>query len=334
MVFSGWLWARLYHRRRTQFCQSIVDYFGVRVNALSCTKIKQGVNKMKVLIWTLLLTTLICLTAKTTAKPVLLKQLPPIKAVHKLSVALDLHQIHALLQKLELRKQLFEPLAGDYEQLFELLVDEELVYQGVELFYLSHLSIDLRKMAGNFDTVGFTQQSRQHFVVNYNKSLHLVLPKKMFYISQAEQGFFVEQGLLERGFRQSDLAVLREYAQQFDPSVEITRNNLQYVKVNLPKFKRLVNNDDLINFFTSYVYINRYHSEQAWLNWGLGLLQRFDLQRQRILKSYLLERLAIKANIYATPVKESKIGLQQFVDDTRSGKFEQRMNEHLTTKDF
>lgn len=129
--------------------------------------------------------------------------------------------------------------------------------------------------------------------------------------------------LIDRGFRDTDVAAVKEYVARHDPAamaaaatlpmaISFSRMVKKYDKIKRPAGKDLV---------LSYIYQRNKADAQARRAWAAGLLNLLDAQRVRILHSYLSETTG---TTYLAP-SDTDAGVAAMLADMRLPDYEQRV---------
>lgn len=128
--------------------------------------------------------------------------------------------------------------------------------------------------------------------------------------------------LISRGFREPDVAALKEYVASHDP-------NAMAAAATLPiaiSFSRVVKKFDKIkrpagkDLVLSYIYQRNKADAQARRAWAEGLLKQFDAQRVRVLHSFFSE---MKGITYLAP-SDTDAGVAGILATMRLPDFEQQ----------
>jgi hypothetical protein len=129
--------------------------------------------------------------------------------------------------------------------------------------------------------------------------------------------------LIDRGFRDSDVAAVKEYVATHDPAamaaaatlpmaIAFSRMVKKYDKIKRPAVKDQV---------LAYIYQRNKADAQARRAWARGLLNLLDAQRVRILHSYLSET---KGTTYLAP-SNTDAGVASILADMRLPDYEQKV---------
>lgn len=112
------------------------------------------------------------------------------------------------------------------------------------------------------------------------------------------QGFFspgsrdrTMQALKERGFRNEEIAALRQYLENNSPELAVTEATTPVTTSFAARVKKRAAAGQRLNRaeMLSYKYQLNRSTTEATRAWAIGLLNSLDRQRQRILESYLME---------------------------------------------
>jgi hypothetical protein len=224
---------------------------------------------------------------------------------------------------------------------FDFLMGNQNVDEAIKLHYLLGRIIDEGLPLTNFEDFGISRNDNGSYHFNFGDSPYLALPEPLFRRltnqSWNEKGF---EALRERGFRQSDLDIVRKHLDNNSPEEEMNRLSDSFSLQQLPKLKSLVaskmilNKESYAHYFIAMSYLNSYRRQNVWRNWGLKLMSQLGQQQQRILKSYLLEALVYNRTISATQQHEFDASLRHFEEQLTSGRYEKELRSSLISNNM
>jgi len=174
----------------------------------------------------------------------------------------------------------------------ELIGNRALVAERFDLTWKIQQAIDVRRPLGDLSSVGLERRDDGSYRIDYNKSPQWGRPDEQFSAVLNEvdwQGFGAH--LISRGFRDVDVAKLKEYLSTHDLQKESRRASLpltlSFSKVvkKYDNIKRPVDDATVL----SYIYQREKATAEMGRQWVEGLLNSIDAQRARILLSYFEE---------------------------------------------
>jgi len=174
----------------------------------------------------------------------------------------------------------------------EVIKNRELAAERFDLIWQIQQAIDARRPLGDLSAIGLVQQGDGSYRVDFNANPQWNRPDELFsaVFSGIEwHGFGAH--LVSRGFREADVAVLKEYLSTHDlqqifrrEALPITLSFSKIVK-KYDKIKRPV--DDAV--VLSYIYQRERLKAEKGREWTAGLLNSVDGQRARILLAHFSE---------------------------------------------
>jgi hypothetical protein len=194
------------------------------------------------------------------------------------------------------------PREVDFDFIFGLKTSR----MNMELRYLLGLALDEGVPLYSFEEFGIVYSNDGTYEIEYEKHPHLALPRNLFLTLTTKQDVeFFTRELISRGFRQTDLAILEKYLEQYPMNKTPKTYSYDYFTYLSGKMSELTQTVKHKNQLPPAKYrqimgqprfARDYISYKIQRNWALTLLAKLDPQRQRILKSFLMERLTSKTN--------------------------------------
>lgn len=227
---------------------------------------------------------------------------------------------------------------------FDFIMGLDNSQRAIKLRHQLSLAMSEKWPLDKFAEFGFISADNHNFEYDLRKSPHLALPSDLFKYLNFEGVMTVySPKLLSRGFRQSDLTILQQYIAQHNPDKILQQQELKYSISQLPIYKQLVSSrltsklsstplQPTVHYhhhFKAWEYLSSYRRQNVWRNWGLELLTKLDLQRQRILKGFLLGSLNAGVSIGSNSLEEDRAALMIWEENVRSGRMEQQMTEAI-----
>jgi hypothetical protein len=206
----------------------------------------------------------------------------------------------------------------------------------MELTYLIELAMQEGLPIERFERFGIKSLGDQSYDYNLKQSPHLALPRNLFTtLSSASDIKVHASDLLKKGFRQVDLSILKKYLKKNNNKSESDSDTLAYITYlsdNIEFFESIVQKKQILSpgyyqhNLKKLSYIRSYIGFNSKRNWALTLLSQLDSQRQRILKSYLIETMSNQISITATPSDSGNAAFEKLVE---SGQFSEDITNYL-----
>ncbi len=167
-----------------------------------------------------------------------------------------------------------------------------------ELNYLFNVGLDEGLPIEKFTRFGIGEQSNGRFSYNFTQSPYLASPKSLFtMLSSDKRVVSFSPLLLERGFRNHDIEIIMKHIKTNnlqnmlrEQEVFYLHNNLTFLKQAIA-LKMILSPEKYEHKLASLSYISDFLRQLVFRNWALLLMNKLDAQRQRILKTLLIERL-------------------------------------------
>jgi hypothetical protein len=201
--------------------------------------------------------------------------------------------------------------------------------QWSDLYYSITLAMDEGKPLRNMDAFGLIANGDGTYTVDLQKFPQWApLDSRLQVFANQDVLESYEPILKARGFRDSDLAAMRDYLAKHD-NQQLT---LADSKALADSFAQRVRQRDATGLPTDLEEARAFRYQLAKIRadgdrrWALGLLDTLDNQRQRILASFFEEFSAGK-RMFGAPSESLEQRLEQDVERLRSGAYRQLIEE-------
>jgi len=160
-----------------------------------------------------------------------------------------------------------------------------------DLFFSVKLALDERVPLGDLAAFGLVAQPDGTYTVDLRKFPQWEpLDARLYRLTNPDVFESYEPALLARGFRASDLAVLRKYLATHDPRLRVQTEGRQLVETFAQRLQagragQPLNLEEVLAYRYQKVSLKAEIERQ----WAVELLDALDPQRQRILASFLDE---------------------------------------------
>lgn len=228
----------------------------------------------------------------------------------------------ALRPKLEAHFQTFQRKQQDADPA-AFIRDRQAYRQWSDLYFAVGLALDERVPLKDLAEFGLVAQANGTYVVDLQKFPQWSpLDARLFRLTNPEVMQEYEPALRARGFRQSDLAVLREYLATHDPRLSRYAEGRELIDTFAKRLQsrrragQPVNLDEALAFRYQKVAL-RDESER---HWAVALLDALDPQRQRILAAFLFDEFESSLTL-GTPSAPLGETLEQEVAPLVSGDY-------------
>jgi hypothetical protein len=206
----------------------------------------------------------------------------------------------------------------------QLITNASLAKQQFDLKWQIERAIDERKPLSEMAELGFVSRGDGSYTVDMDAHPEWnVLTHALVAAVLPDSLDNTVAGLVQRGFRPTDVASLRDYLARHEFS---GRSNEAIATVSIG-FGRAVRKHDQLklpvpdSLVHAFMYQRMRVSEEADRNWAADLLKTFDAQRQRILLSIAME---MRVNAILAP-EDISSGIPQLLAEVRRPDYEQRV---------
>lgn len=212
-----------------------------------------------------------------------------------------------LLTPLKTRANTLAKLKNDNVALFDKLTAPKMVQQHVYLEYILRFAINSNLNLSNLTKVDLTQTEDKAYTTKLSNSPHFAGPSLLFAPLPRHSNEKLEQALLAKGFPSKDLPILvnafRQQLHKFSSHYEdkqLTEQVTQQIAKTISN-KHNIPMDEYHRLFRYLSYVDDYQY-QFYLNTrGLAIIEQLPEHSQRIVKSYLIEKLTTQLKLKAKP---------------------------------
>ena len=257
-------------------------------------------------------------------------QLPSPEPYQQRPKVVNSYNIHQLFEQYQQRATKLAAVKDDYVATFDLLMDKDMVVEGLQLNEQLEKAIKAKISINEFEALGLSQQTINNKTFTIKQSIHFKDPMiALFRISNSSAQQYLSNQLNNRGFRKSDLKVLFQFINQINPMRYADKYTVEYILPQIPNLKLQFKNNELKKediyhtFNNELTYFNTFTRVRLWRQWTLNLLEQFQPQQQRALKSLIIEYLKDEQSTHTQFIEDPSI-IDTFAQKVLSGAYEQQ----------
>jgi len=228
-----------------------------------------------------------------------------LKLTTKTPTQLDLSQFESPMSETQLAAlyQRFDRHYGDFigpnpkrQADFDFFMEEQSSFESFILYEAYQRAMEEGLAVDQLNHFGIVQLGNGQYEIDYASAPHLNNIKGLFDLILMPRDA-QEHYLRGRGFRQIDYDIIEQYVAANDLYDMLQSNLMTYYSTVLPELKqslahiRLLSPEFLNLKASQFSYIKAYIRYRTTRNWAVGLLNKLDNQRRRILKHTLIERI-------------------------------------------
>ena len=147
-----------------------------------------------------------------------------------------------------------------------------------------------------FNKFGIVVDKEWSYNIDYDLNPHLAEEGPFYSFLQTSRQM-KKNFLLCRGFRETDIDIIQDYVAQNDIETMTEAKMMDYYEAILPELKtsfaydKIYSEERLKQQLNAFSYGRKYIEYQLHRNWLIGLMNKLDNQRQRILKQFLADNI-------------------------------------------
>ena len=207
---------------------------------------------------------------------------------------------------LETLYQQFEQHFGDYlsenprcQLTYQFIMGKRSSFETFKLLELYQTAMEEGLPLKRFDKFGLIQRGNGKFKYDYDYDAapHLANTDMFFSLTSFPKGF-MEHYLLPKGFRHSDIKIIRGYVHNNDMIPQGKQLLFDFYTTNFDQIKQMVKQRHVLSTQTvtaqamQLSYTRSYMLHMLQRNWAITLLQQLDKQRRRILLQVLITKIS------------------------------------------